>query len=985
MQRAAEMVVHRWQNSLLWASWCSWMSHVRIVKVAVKAVVAWRSRLVRSAWSNWEYRVEQAKRMVMLASKTIARWFNRILSQSWATWHDQHAKTVRLRNLSQKSILRWTKSSLSRAWLTWYNDLAEKTRLGIIGARIVLKWSRQELSCPWYGWRYYTNEKTRLQRAANKVLQRWTNACLFPAFNSWKTEYFAVRKRTETAQKVVKRWTHLSSANAFSRWTEKVDQQKAVWELTNKVLKRWTHQGLTEAWNTWCADVAEAHRLANAFDKAARRWLRLDLSKGWYGWVSYLEKQIAAYSLEEEIRKTFVRIERAFAKSFAKWLLEQWNMLSSSKLAADYRLMGMSFSSWLEITAQAARVKKISQTIHASSISRRTCSAFSLMLWDCLQFKASHRMRVMNAFRRMRERRMTGRCVLNWFFTVKAASEEEAHLREEQQIVRAKCLAHYLSEWRIISVRQRDLRESASTIAQQWEREINLKRRLPTGSQSQPETPPDGVPNRNSAGTTTLTQTQSPTSSHSHSRIASKAMWSDMPILSSGQQLPSDLGPLNRSGLNDPQLIGRMHHAATGPYGLVSGHSSLVGSLPSGPLSLKEAFNRWRQGLNKPKLELSDLEPRNSDSTEPKPSPRTLKLKSPRGTRTVAETVAPDGSMTLKSPRAAKSGAKTGGESDGSLRGALGAALSSAPAAKIAAPSSGSQDAVRPKSPVPPLALDKLQPTASREDKTSPRKPSPRKKLLKSPRESTSAGPPPASVSQEKAKSQGFFPEMNLKDWMGGLAQAPSSQPSRDANSGWLPGWATPNSSSQPTATTQAASRVKPLPDAPGSHRVKRELVPTPRKDETQSMPQNEVKGELVPSPRKDETRSVPQSAGVQTTLDHYEKATATATAPKVGTQNPIEQHVGVGMRIQDDPPHKIISLVPGTVRVIFCCMLCVCILSSTLKCAGGPAARSGSVQVGDYLLSVQDVDIQNLSAANIRSLIVGPDVSTYPRSYHTC
>lgn len=189
---------------------------------------------------------------------------------------------------------------------------------------------------------------------------------------------------------------------------------------------------------------------------------------------------------------------------------------------------------------------------------------------------------------------------------------------------------------------------------------------------------------------------------------------------------------------------------------------------------------------------------------------------------------------------------------------------------------------------------------------------------------------------------------------MGGLAQAPSSQPSRDANSGWLPGWATPNSSSQPTATTQAASRVKPLPDAPGSHRVKRELVPTPRKDETQSMPQNEVKGELVPSPRKDETRSVPQSAGVQTTLDHYEKATATATAPKVGTQNPIEQHVGVGMRIQDDPPHKIISLVPG-----------------------GPAARSGSVQVGDYLLSVQDVDIQNLSAANIRSLIVGPDGSS--------
>ena len=49
----------------------------------------------------------------------------------------------------------------------------------------------------------------------------------------------------------------------------------------------------------------------------------------------------------------------------------------------------------------------------------------------------------------------------------------------------------------------------------------------------------------------------------------------------------------------------------------------------------------------------------------------------------------------------------------------------------------------------------------------------------------------------------------------------------------------------------------------------------------------------------------------------------------------------------------------------------------------GGPAARSGDIRVGDYLLAINDVTVKGLSAAHIRSLIVGPDVSEPFSQFH--
>ena len=118
----------------------------------------------------------------------------------------------------------------------------------------------------------------------------------------------------------------------------------------------------------------------------------------------------------------------------------------------------------------------------------------------------------------------------NWHMRALLALER-THMEEEHQIARSKALAQYLNEWRVVAVRQKDLRESASTIAEQWEREITLKRKLASEQPTTPQFP----------------ATQSPNSTQQS--IETSGMWSDMPILTNKQQTPSDLGSF---GFNDP-------------------------------------------------------------------------------------------------------------------------------------------------------------------------------------------------------------------------------------------------------------------------------------------------------------------------------------------------------------------------------------------------------------------------------------------------
>lgn len=153
-------------------------------------------------------------------------------------------------------------------------------------------------------------------------------------------------------------------------------------------------------------------------------------------------------------------------------------------------------------------------------------------------------------------------------------------MQEEHQIAQSKALAHFLNEWRVIAVRQKDLRDSASAIAQQWEREITLKRKLAIsppfefGTQSSPSSIVTAKGSQR--GPLPGGSTNSPDKS-------TKAMWSDMKVLSNRQQHPAELVFFDRSkhGANDPQLLGFEYSRGVKE------------------LDVKAAFRIWQQILRK--------------------------------------------------------------------------------------------------------------------------------------------------------------------------------------------------------------------------------------------------------------------------------------------------------------------------------------------------------------------------------------------------
>jgi len=821
---------------------------------------------------------------------------------------------------------RWQNQTLSQAWGRWYGEHAEQMRLGIIGARVVLRWGRLEIMRPFQGWQSRAAEKKRLERAANKVLMRWGNRSVFPSFNSWQAEYLEVRRRAAIAHKVVQRWSQMSMATALSRWVEKAEQQKALWDLTNRVLQRWTHRGLAEAWETWCCVLAEARRLARAFFKTALRWKNLMVGKCWNAWILFVQERQAAAQLEEDIRKSFARIDREFARTFARWLLVQWHLVSSSVLEAEHRVMGTSFARWRDAAARSARLQEIGNIISSNHTTRTKGRAYSFVLWGCVQFKNSYRMRVLGAYQRLRSRRLVGRCVLSWFYTVKAACEEEAHLEEEHQLYKSKALAHYLNEWRVIAVRQRDLRESASTIAQQWEREINLKRRLAAESGVAPETP-DGK-----AGPTRYGQESKAHSPGGSSAVsqATKAMWGDIQVLPAGQQIvDTDLTIPSPGSFNDPDVT------MIRPFG---------GARKA--LDVETAFRLWRKAA-------AAGQGQTKQAPAPAPSKPTIEVKPvteavPAADKTGPKRdAAPVTQTALKEEEKVHTKTKTAAATPaqaGTMRAALGASLSGASKEKkvgtqgvdVSRPTAPAKPEERAAatSPVPRLGLEKLAPKD----------------------EDTEAGsaPPAQQLPQAQATSSRFFGGIQdsftgaLSGLTGGAAQAqaPSGADSSQSSSSWLTGFmTTPKSAEQPAPEPPAKDKIAP------PARVKNELVPSPRKIE------------LTPAQKAAADAQIAAAAASKPSQSAASKPPMPRAPPTSGAKSdpsafdalqPIDAEVGVGMRIQDDPPHRVIALVPG-----------------------GPAARCGAIRVGDQLVAISDVEVATLAAAEIRSQIVGPDGSS--------
>jgi hypothetical protein len=412
-------------------------------------------------------------------------------------------------------------------------------------------------------------------------------------------------------------------------------------------------------------------------------------------------------------------------------------------------------------------------------------------------------------------------------------------------------------------------------------------------------------------------------------------MWSDIQVLPVGRQIIDTDLTLPGHAFNDPEVT------SIRPF-----------MEASRPLNLAESFRLWRKAVRQA------LPTDTKAGITPKP---TIEIKAaPALTKAVqkpAITLPEPSSPQGKRPDVSKRAESAAGSMGAALGASLGVSKTSQdedkPRASSARPSTTASppSPTPPKSPVPRLGLEKIQ---KQESEAS-------------------------SGTKAQPQAQGFFGGMNLQETfsgaLGGLtgaSQAQAQQASgaeRTPSSSWLTGFmATPKSAAQ-MEQDKVAKQEKTAPVAASAPpvKVKNELVPSPRKLELTPAQKAAADAQIAAAAPAQKPAQASQGATVAATVSKPAskppmvppKSAAPAAAGSVASAGgesfqPIESNVGVGMRIQDDAPHKVIALVPG-----------------------GPAARCGAIRVGDHLVAISDVEVETLTPAEIRSQIVGPDGSS--------
>ena len=214
-------------------------------------------------------------------------------------------------------------------------------------------------------------------------------------------------------------------------------------------------------------------------EKIVARWHNMCMTWGWLKWNDYVGCVADLQTLQQNICNRFSRIENGVFRSFASRMLQQWHVFCSHQRHLILTLLHFSFTAWHTHTRLCRKLTDITLGVAVSRRAERLESAYGAFLWGAVAFKSCQRHSVCTAFQRQQSSRTKNVFMHKWLSSVYKTSEHTSQSIEYQHRASIKSQAHFFNEWRVTAVRQQDLRNAASTIAQQWERELLLKKKVP--------------------------------------------------------------------------------------------------------------------------------------------------------------------------------------------------------------------------------------------------------------------------------------------------------------------------------------------------------------------------------------------------------------------------------------------------------------------------------------------------------------------------
>ena len=359
--------------------------HDRLVELLrIRAATKMRRREMSRAFSGWEAKVSELRRMRAVGTKIAARWMRSSMADFFFAWFQLSRGKRRRRERLSALVLRVFERKRHAAFITWAQAVKrvkrERHLVRIVGARLAKGTLRQSFAAWTAESGARASKRRRARDFARRVFLRWSFTSTTRAFERWRDAARTTRVARAKANATLLRWRRRDLQAAFSEWATTTLYRLAARDNAMLFAVRIARSSAHKAFRTWRDAVADlAHRRAT-LERMVTRWMTHRLASAFDGWA---ETAAAMRVRRAKMRSLIWRIRFAAAgKAFRSWR-RRVELLDRARLAVVHatapstvRALSAAFRGWRFQCDATRRKRALAKKVVAKMRNLRTDAAF---------------------------------------------------------------------------------------------------------------------------------------------------------------------------------------------------------------------------------------------------------------------------------------------------------------------------------------------------------------------------------------------------------------------------------------------------------------------------------------------------------------------------------------------------------------------------------------------------------------------------------
>ena len=374
------------------------------------------SRLIRSslvtAWNTWAVQfIHSERRLDHLKARVLKTWLQQTIRAAFTAWQHRLSDIKRLRRLGKSVGLQWQHRQLSHVFRAWLLFVERRVFVRRMFTHRAAKIKRHKQSTAFRSLEKATQERRMLVHTSNIAHRGYRKAALAVfhrldrvASTRCRTALEAFSRNTKEKQRIaclLKRhrqaWSRRLEYKAIRIWHERVMQSVYEKQVIRRALGALRHKKLNRYWRIMYVKVQQRSLVRHLLRTAVYRYAHALLTAGFHA-IKSRASIVLAQSIETKrtarlaaykastMKRLYRRIQFKFEKiAFAKMYAHSQELQRAKKRAArclnrwKLKKMHRAYTSWTHNVGEIKRIKQLYQRVVLRLTKRRACS--TLMAW----------------------------------------------------------------------------------------------------------------------------------------------------------------------------------------------------------------------------------------------------------------------------------------------------------------------------------------------------------------------------------------------------------------------------------------------------------------------------------------------------------------------------------------------------------------------------------------------------------------------------